>query len=142
MKEAIHGLRAGLAVIAVRPKDVLRVAFSRASARIVEPQTRAIKARGVPCRMYDDRGLDQLAYVEQHEGLYVEARPRPWAAIEEVASLLVKERAVAVALDGVRNPYNVGAILRTAAFLGARAMIIGASPQRPALDAQAVRVAE
>jgi tRNA G18 (ribose-2'-O)-methylase SpoU len=49
---------------------------------------------------------------------------------------------VGVALDRVRNPYNVGAVLRTAAFLGIDAAILGALAPHPALAPAAVRVAE
>jgi TrmH RNA methyltransferase len=141
-RETIHGLRAGLAVMAMRPGDVVRVAFSRASARIVEPKARALKARGVPCRMLSDAELDRMARVEQHEGLIVEAEPRAWRTTDEIGAHLVRTRGFAVALDRVKNPYNVGAILRSAAFFGAEAVIIASAPNQPALDPQAVRVAE
>src|SRR5262249_3041729 len=140
--EVTHGLRAGLAVLAARPRDVVRVAFSRASAREVEPATRQLRARGVPCGALSDAELDTLAKVAQHEGLYVEARPRRWRTPEDVAARLLETRGVAVALDRVRNPYNTGAILRSAAFFGVNALLIGAPAQHPGLDAQAVRVAE
>ncbi len=47
-----------------------------------------------------------------------------------------------MALDRVRNPYNIGAILRTAAFFGLDAAIMGAPAPHPGLDTNAVRVAE
>lgn len=141
-RETTHGLRAGLAVLARRPRDVLRVAFSRASARVVEPAARALEARGVPCRMLSDAELDRIAGVEQHEGLLVEARPRAWLAPEPWAAELASRRGVAIVLDRVRNPYNVGAIVRSAAFFGVDALLVGAPPDHPGLDPQAVRVAE
>jgi TrmH RNA methyltransferase len=134
----VHGLRAGLALIAKRPNDVVRIAFSRASARLVEPATRALKSRGVPCRILSDLELDRLARVEQHEGLVIEAKPRAWIAPD---ALEAKTRTI-VALDRVRNPYNIGAIIRSAAFFGVDALLVGAPPDHPGLDAQAVRVAE
>ena len=142
--EVTHGLRAGLALIAARPEEVTRVAFSKASAREVEPATRPLRARGVACMLLSDAELDRAAGVAQHEGLLVEARARRWATPEELGELLVKRRGVAVALDHVKNPYNAGAILRTAAFLGADALLAGvaAKDTTGGLDAQAVRVAE
>src|SRR5262249_30383703 len=49
---------------------------------------------------------------------------------------------VALALDRVRNPYNVGAILRSAAFFGLDGVLLGAPAPHPALAPDAVRVAE
>lgn len=134
--DLVHGLRAGLALLAKRPNDVVRVAFSRASARVVEPAARSVKSRGVPCRLLADGELDRLARVEQHEGLVIEAKPRAW--IEPDA---LREKTI-VALDRVRNPYNVGAIVRSAAFFGVEALLVGAPADHPGLDPQAVRVAE
>jgi TrmH RNA methyltransferase len=122
---------------------VTRVAFSRASAREVEPRARSLRARGVPCTLLSDAELDRAAGVAQHEGLLVEARARRWATPEELGDALVRGRGLAVALDHVKNPYNAGAILRTAAFLGADALLVGVSKgSAGGLDAQAVRVAE
>jgi tRNA G18 (ribose-2'-O)-methylase SpoU len=92
--------------------------------------------------MLADHELDRLAKVEQHEGLIVEANERPWSSTNEIAERVVRTNGFAVALDRVRNPYNVGAVLRSAAFFGAEGTIVGAPAQWPALDAQAVRVAE
>ncbi|MGH7439024.1 MAG: TrmH family RNA methyltransferase, partial [Polyangiaceae bacterium] len=47
-----------------------------------------------------------------------------------------------LALDRVRNPYNVGAILRSAAFFGLDGVILGAPAPHSGLAATAVRVAE
>ena len=47
-----------------------------------------------------------------------------------------------IAIDRVRNPYNIGAILRSAAFFGLEAAVLGAVAPHPALPPDAVRVAE
>lgn len=140
--EITHGLRAGLALLAARPGDVVRVGFSRASAREIEPLTRPLRARGVPCAMLPDAELDRLARAPQHEGVYIEARPRAWMTPDDAGARLLASRGVGLALDHVQNPYNVGAILRTAAFFGADALFVGVPDGREALGAQAVRVAE
>jgi TrmH RNA methyltransferase len=140
--EIIQGLRAGLAVIERRPGDVVRVAFARALRAEVAGSVRAKLSSGVPCAEVDERELDRLAESKHHEGLCVVARPRRWASAKDLGDQLVRSRGRALALDRVRNPYNVGAILRSAAFFGLDGVILGAPAPHSGLHATAVRVAE
>ncbi len=140
--EVVQGLRAGLAVIARRPMDVLRVAFARSIRHEVLRQAQGTLPRGVPCAPCEDKELDALAESSHHEGLCVVAKPRRWASAQDLCESLTRARGCAVALDRVRNPYNVGAILRSAAFFGLEGMILGAPAQQGGLAPMAVRVAE
>jgi len=137
-----YGLRAGLALIAARPGDVLRVAYAREVRGELDEALGAAGARHVPCADAPPAELARLAQSQNHEGLCVLARPRRWAGPADVADLLVSRSGTAIALDRVRNPYNVGAILRTAAFFGVDAVLLGAIAPHPALAPDAVRVAE
>jgi TrmH RNA methyltransferase len=138
----VQGLRAGLAVLAKRRDDVLRVAYARESRQEGADLLRDAASRGVPCREVPAAELDRLAGSGHHEGLVVETRPRRWLGGADLAELLVRTRGAAVALDRVRNPYNVGAVLRTAAFFGVDAALLGAPAPHPGLAPTAVRVAE
>jgi RNA methyltransferase, TrmH family len=140
--ETIQGLRAGLAVFERRPGDVLRVAFSRAVRREVAALTRWAAAQRIPCGEASDAELDRIAGSGHHEGLCVLARPRAWLAANELGDRLVRSKGACIALDRVRNPYNVGAILRSAAFFGVDAALLGAPAPHPGLPPTAVRVAE
>jgi TrmH RNA methyltransferase len=62
--------------------------------------------------------------------------------VQAVADLLVRSSGTAIAFDRVRNPYNVGAIIRTAAFFGVQAVLVGAAAPEPDLAPTAIRVAE
>lgn len=140
--ELIYGVRASLAVFERRPADVVRVVYSQLARRHAEPLIQWSKRQGGECRETSDRELEQLAASTHHEGLCVLARARRWASPGELAETLVRDRGVAVALDRVRNPYNVGAILRSAAFFGVEAALLGAPAPHPGLAPDAVRVAE
>lgn len=134
-----YGLRAGLSALARRGPEVLSVAFARGVRPEVEP---ALKNRSVPVREVSDEELARLAQSTHHEGLCVLTRPRRFMGPQELGELLVERKGTAVALDRVRNPYNIGAILRTAAFFGVDAALLGAPAPHPALPPDAVRVAE
>ncbi len=86
--------------------------------------------------------LDRIAESTHHEGLCVAVRPRRWLSTTELADVLVREKGTALALDRVRNPYNIGAILRSAAFFGVDAVLLGTPAPHPGLAPTAVRVAE
>lgn len=140
--ELIYGLRAALAVQDTRPADILRVGYDRSLERELHELLRACAARQVPCTELPEAELSRLAHSDQHEGLLLETKPRKFATPAALAELLVKKRGLAVAFDRVRNPYNIGAVLRTAAFFGVDAALLGTPAPHPALPPQAVRVAE
>ena len=152
--ELVQGLRAGLAVFSRRSDDVLRVLYARTVRREVADLVRWAASREVPCAEAQPAELDRLAQSMSeegghHEGLALVTRPRRWAAPKDLAEALVRERAAAVAIDRVRNPYNIGAVLRSAAFFGLQGALFGSqtAPQGaaqggPGLASAAVRVAE
>jgi TrmH RNA methyltransferase len=140
--ETVQGLRAGLAVFATRREDIVRVIRARKAPPEVAEITRWAESQGIPCGVASDHEIDQWAESSHHEGLCVVTRPRRWTGIRELGELLVQAGTTAVALDRVRNPYNVGAILRTAAFFGMAGAVLGAPAPHPALPSVAVRVAE
>jgi TrmH RNA methyltransferase len=144
--EVVQGLRAGLAAIAHRGDDVVRVAVAKGLAssagRDVAEALRRAASRGVPISETSEAELGRLAESPQHEGLCVVTRARRWLSAHDLAESLARARGTAVALDRVRNPYNVGAILRSAAFFGVDAVLLGAPAPHPGLAPTAIRVAE
>jgi TrmH RNA methyltransferase len=140
--EIVYGLRAGLAVFGRRREDVLRIAHAREVRNAIRELARFAAARGIPCDEHDERELARLAASTHHEGLVLATRARRWTPPSELAPLLARSGGIAIALDRVRNPYNVGAILRSAAFFGLDAALFGAQAPHPGLAPDAVRVAE
>ncbi len=138
----MQGLRAGLAVFARRPDEILRAAYARTVRQEIAELSRWAARQGVECTPMSDGELDRFAESTHHEGLCIETRPRRWGSARELAEALAKSGGAAVALDRVRNPYNVGAILRSAAFFGLEGALFGAQAPHPELASTAVRVAE
>ena len=88
---------------------------------IVELARRA----AIPLRFEPRDALERLAGSQAHQGVVALGAARKYATLDEVpeAAQLV------VVLDGVEDPHNLGAIIRTAHAAGATAVII---PERRA----------
>jgi TrmH RNA methyltransferase len=140
--ETIFGLRAGLAVLAKRRDDILRLAFGKIVRHEIAELVRWATTARVPFFEASDDDLARIARSKQHEGLCLLVRARKWTPPSELVETIVTARGALVALDRVRNPYNVGAILRSAAFFGMEAALLGAPAPHPGLPEDAVRVAE
>jgi TrmH RNA methyltransferase len=141
-EEVVFGYRAGLAVLARRPEDVRRVACSAALRREIDDVLRRSKVPRIERAELEDERLARLAGSAHHEGLCVVTSARRFASADDLGARLVAENGVALALDRVRNPYNIGAMLRSAAFFGVEGALLGALAPQPALPPDALRVAE
>lgn len=140
-EEVVFGFRAGLAVIGRRGADIVRIGCAPGLRREVEEALHRAGVRNDPAELEDER-LARLSGSAHHEGLCVVTRARKYVSVQELGDALVATTGVALALDRVRNPYNIGAMLRSAAFFGVEAVLLGAPAPHPALPPDAVRVAE
>jgi TrmH RNA methyltransferase len=138
--ERVYGLSAALAAFEQRPEAVISIAHTKEARHAIAELLRLAAARRIAYREVDTETLGRMADSVHHEGVCLLMRPRESVSIEGIASSL-GARGMVLALDGVQNPHNVGAILRSAAYFGAHALIY-ASAQDKALAPSALRVAE
>ncbi len=114
-----EALRAGQPV---RKLQVSRSARMRGALREIVEEARR---RGVPVQFVDPRYLDQLSTTGAHQGVVAWLAVRPLLDLED---LLQRARSVPdpvlVLVDGVEDPRNLGAILRTAEAAGAVGAVI------------------
>jgi TrmH RNA methyltransferase len=137
----VYGRNACLAVFAKRPGDVRKVYLTEA--RLGE--FRAVLAwcvtQRIGYRVVENDDLDRLTESQHHEGICFEVRRHAPASLSALLQSIPREQpALLVWLDGVGNPHNVGALLRSAANFGARGAILPTGA--PALPGAAMRVAE
>jgi len=78
----------------------------------------------VPVRFEDRAALDRLAGTPAHQGVIAMGASQRYAELEDVAGA-----PLLVVLDGVEDPHNLGAVVRTAHAAGAGAVVI---PERRA----------
>ncbi|MCY3737238.1 MAG: 23S rRNA (guanosine(2251)-2'-O)-methyltransferase RlmB [Gemmatimonadaceae bacterium] len=78
---------------------------------------------GVPVDERDRPALDRAAGGGNHQGVVALLAARSYADFEQVLSG-AREAGFLVFLDGIQDPHNLGAILRTAHALGADAAVI------------------
>lgn len=140
--EIVYGLRAGLAMFERHPEKIIRIAYHREMRRHLSTLERWAAAHRIPCIEASDDELARFSGAKNHEGLCLEVTPRSWLSPHELADMLVRTKGTAIALERIRNPYNIGAILRSAAFFGMDGALLGAPAPHPGLPADAVRVAE
>ena len=80
----------------------------------------------------DKHKLDQLSGGARHQGIVAIAAERNYATVDEILAYAEErgEKPFIVVLDGVEDPHNLGAIIRSAECLGAHGVII---PKRRAV---------
>ncbi len=123
--ERIHGIHAVQALLERHPERVqrLRLASGRDDARVAKLVALA-SAAGCPVERVDPQQLARQAG-EGHQGVVAEVQPQaPWNEDRLFAALADASRPLLLALDGVQDPHNLGACLRTADACGALAVIV------------------
>jgi len=80
-----------------------------------------VATRGVPVHLVEAETLSaRLGDEAVHQGVLLEARPLPALDVSEIES----RSGLALALDQITDPHNVGAILRSAAAFAVDAVIV------------------
>jgi 23S rRNA (guanosine2251-2'-O)-methyltransferase len=118
----IHPVREALR--AQRPLDKVVVAKGLAGPRIQEI-LELCRERAIPVRFEPRETLDRAAKGVPHQGVIAFGAAHSYSELDAVA---VNARLM-VLLDGVEDPHNLGAIIRTAHAAGADAVIV---PERRA----------
>jgi 23S rRNA (guanosine2251-2'-O)-methyltransferase len=125
----IHAVKEALE--AQRPMDHIAIAKGRQDTR-VEEIVQLARKQGVPVRFEDRSQLDRLANAKDHQGVVALAAARAAATLEDIlarANASPTQFGLIVLLDGVEDPHNLGAIIRTALAAGAHGVVI---PERRA----------
>jgi 23S rRNA (guanosine2251-2'-O)-methyltransferase len=115
----VHGANA-VAELLRSGEPVSRLQLQRGGPRTQELAS-AARSRGITAEVVERAVLDRLAGTPHHQGALATARPFPYRDLER---LIAGGLGNALVLDGVQDPRNLGAILRTARAAGVEAVVL------------------
>src|SRR5262245_19988833 len=119
----LEALRAG-----ARRIDRIVIAEGSRDSRLRDVHEAARRAR-VPIRHEPKIALDRLTHNANHQGIVAITSAASFADIDDLLKHL-SPKTLFILLDGVEDPHNLGAIIRTAECGGASAVVI---PERRAV---------
>jgi 23S rRNA (guanosine2251-2'-O)-methyltransferase len=124
--DTIYGLHA---VRVMLERNAARVLTVHLAERREDPRVRAIeelaRRHDRPVRRLDPQALRKLVGDVAHQGVAADITPLPpWGEDDLLSALQEAPRPLLLALDGVQDPHNLGACVRTADACGALAVIV------------------
>ena len=128
--QTIYGLHAVRVMLQKHPERVTAV---RVAERRDDPRTREIdqlaRRHQIPVQRVDAQALKQRLGDVAHQGVVADIRPLPpWSEDDLLTAVQAAAQAgqasLILALDGVQDPHNLGACLRTADACGALAVVV------------------
>lgn len=81
----------------------------------------------IPIKYIDKRKLDELSGNSKHQGVYLEIEEYTYYSLDEIIKFgknNEEKDPLIIILDGITDPHNLGAIIRTAEAAGATGVII------------------
>ncbi|MBF6022481.1 TrmH family RNA methyltransferase [Lysobacter niastensis] len=137
----LYGLNAIHAVFQRRPQAIRKVYLGESRIPALQPLLKWCVANRVGYRVVDEEDLNRLAASTHHEGVVADVLREEPVPLSTWLRDLPAGPQCALWLDGVGNPHNLGAILRSAAHFGVVAVLLPKSSPL-ALSGAAARVAE
>lgn len=120
--EYCWGRKPVLEMLEMTPERCLRVSLSKNfHGAVAEKIMDLCKQAHIPVQRVDPMGLERLCNGENHQGVLAMTSQTPLLDIEDVFELLPpqSEPALGIILDHVKDPHNLGAIIRSAEAAGA-----------------------
>jgi 23S rRNA (guanosine2251-2'-O)-methyltransferase len=113
-------------VLERRPETIVAAKVLREPGGKLGERARELGKRGVPIQHVHRADLDRMTEGGVHQGIVAEVRAAPEFSIEDFETLVLERgRALRLlVLDGVEDPRNLGACLRTADAAGIDAVVV------------------
>lgn len=79
-----------------------------------------LKKKGIPFEVVSRKQLDKMSKNGNHQGILAEVKTFKFSSVDE---MIKKENGLIVILDGLKDPHNLGAIIRTCEGAGVDGLI-------------------
>src|SRR5690349_17894607 len=125
----IYGVGPVRELLRVKPKGIkqLIVEGGRAAREGADPVAQIVAAARAAGIQVDERRrpeLDRIAGADaRHQGVIAMTADAQYAALDDIVAA-AEGPALVVVLDGVQDPHNLGAVVRSAYVLGAQGVIV------------------
>jgi len=102
----------------------------------VEELLRLAQKKGIFCQQVDKQRLDAMYTSANHQGIVAQVDSYEYASVDQILehAAMAGEEPFVVILDGIEDPQNLGAIIRTAHCAGVHGIII---PQHSSAEVSA-----
>lgn len=90
----------------------------------IDELVRLARKRSLPIRTESRNSLTGIVGHAHHQGVALRAREYAYSVLEEFIQGPLHEREPILILDSIQDPQNLGALMRSACFLGARGLVI------------------
>ena len=112
------------AIRAGRPID--RILIQEGAGGAADRVKKLAKENHIPVETVPKRDIDRLAPDEAHQGVVAFCSTHEYASVDDIFAAAEKkgEPPFIVVLDGIEDPHNLGAVLRSAECAGAHGVII------------------
>ena len=108
---------------ALRAGRVRRLRVGPRGDRRVDEAIALARAADVPVERVDGQALDRVARGGVHQGIVAELAPLEDYSLQAIVAAAAPAAPLIVVLDGVEDPHNLGAIIRTADAAGVHGLV-------------------
>ena len=126
MSENIYGIHAVNSILANSPERLIEVFVLKGREdKRLQPLLNELYALGIAVQFVNRQTLDKKSNGEVHQGVIARVQEAKELNEHDLDELLTrKQNPLLLVLDGVTDPHNLGAIIRTALLCGAHGVVI------------------
>lgn len=135
-QELLYGLHAVREALRAGTRPLRRILVLRID-RQFSDLVQLAKSKRIPVHIEPQAALDRLVPAGKHQGIIAFVAAKSYSSTEEILerARVLGEAPLLIILDGVEDPHNLGAVLRTAETAGVHGVIV---PERRAVGLTSV----
>ncbi|MFY7993835.1 MAG: TrmH family RNA methyltransferase [Bacteriovoracaceae bacterium] len=122
-EQKIYGMSAVMATFKARPQDIIKVFLTEKRLKDAKSLLKHCADQRKAYKIVTEKELEDITKATHHEGIALTILEKATKSVEEILKA-TKAPGLVIALEGVENPHNLGAILRIAAHFGASGILV------------------